>query len=314
VIAAGPARWWIYQQERFPILAHGPVVAAFSFSGVCYSLLLRGSPGAPPLRGVLTAFFTSLLFFLQLRIADEFKDFDEDSRYRPYRAVPRGLVRLGELGVVGVCAGLVQLALAFWLRPSMVWLLLPVWLYLALMCREFFVRRWLKAHPFTYMWSHMLIMPLIDLYVTSCDWRAAGAKAPDGLIWFLLVSFFNGIVIEIGRKLRALEDEEPGVETYTALWGLSTAVSAWLAALSLTALFAALAAARIGFLAPVGCLLALLLATAALAAVRFLRRPISQTAKSFELFSGVWTLLMYLSLGAVPWALTYMHVLRRAAL
>ena len=25
-------RWWIYQRERFPLLGHGPLIAAFSFS------------------------------------------------------------------------------------------------------------------------------------------------------------------------------------------------------------------------------------------------------------------------------------------
>src|SRR5207247_10262010 len=42
------------------------------------------------------SFVTCLLFFLQLRIADEFKDFEEDSKYRPYRAVPRGTARSEE--------------------------------------------------------------------------------------------------------------------------------------------------------------------------------------------------------------------------
>jgi hypothetical protein len=310
LIAATPNRWWVYQKERFPVFAHGPLVAAFSFSGVCYSLLLRGQHGAPDPRSVTAAFFTALLFFLQLRIADEFKDFEEDSRFRPYRPVPRGLVRLSELGIVGCAAGLAQLALALWLRPGMVLLLVPVWLYLGLMCREFFVRDWLKAHPFTYMWSHMLIMPLIDLYVTSCDWRAAGAAPPEGLIWFLLVSFFNGIVIEIGRKIRAPEDEEPGVETYTFLWGRRGAVAAWLAAMLATAVFAGLAAARIHFLKEATCLLALLLVIAILISIRYARTPASRQAKAFELFSGIWTLLMYLSLGAAPWALKYYHVLR----
>jgi 4-hydroxybenzoate polyprenyltransferase len=310
VITATPGRWWVYQRERFPILAHGPLVAAFSFSGVCYSLLLRGQPGAPALPAVLAAFVTSLLFFLQLRIADEFKDFEEDSRYRPYRAVPRGLVRLHELGIIGVAAGLVQIAFAVWLQPAMILLLLPTWLYLALMCREFFVREWLKKHAFTYMWSHMMIMPLIDFYVTSCDWRGAQARPPEGLLWFLLVSFFNGLVIELGRKIRAPEDEEVGVETYTALWGRPTAIAAWLTALGLTTVFAALATARIGFLVPAACLLGVLLTIAALIAVRFLRSPVSKTARPFELFSGIWTLLMYLSVGAVPWAVRYFHLVR----
>ena len=313
VIARGSARWWTYQQERFPILAHGPLIAAFSFSGVCYSLLLRGHGGAPALAAVITAFVTAILFFLQLRIADEFKDFEEDSRYRPYRAVPRGLVRLSELGAIGVAAGIVQLGLALWLQPGMVALLVPVWLYLALMCREFFVRRWLKSHPFTYMWTHMLIMPMIDLYVTSCDWRGAGARPPEGLIWFLLVSFFNGIVLETGRKLRAPEDEEVGVETYTSIWGRPMAVTAWLAALGLTAVFAGLAAERIGFLVPVACLLALMLSAAALAAWRFLAGPTTRSAKPFELISGLWTLLMYLSLGAIPWLVKYFHLVGTGA-
>ncbi len=43
----------------------------------------------PSWRGVLVAYVTSLLFFLQLRIADEHKDCDEDARYRPYPPGPR---------------------------------------------------------------------------------------------------------------------------------------------------------------------------------------------------------------------------------
>ena len=61
----------------------------------------------------------ALLFFLQLRIADEFKDFEDDARYRPYRPVPRGLVTLRELAWVGVGAAAIQLALALWLEPSL---------------------------------------------------------------------------------------------------------------------------------------------------------------------------------------------------
>src|SRR4051812_27365210 len=111
-------RWWVYQRERFPLLNHGIPVAAFSFSAVCFSRLLRGEPGWPDWRAVVVAYLTALLFFLQLRIADEFKDFEEDSRYRPYRPVPRGLVSLHELGRLGVVTAVLQLALGVWLEPS----------------------------------------------------------------------------------------------------------------------------------------------------------------------------------------------------
>jgi 4-hydroxybenzoate polyprenyltransferase len=299
------SRWWTYQRERFPLFGHGPLVAAFSFSAVAYSSLLRGEALLPALTTWLVAFLTSLAFFMQLRIADEFKDFEEDSRYRPYRPVPRGLVTLRQLGVLGLLFACVQLALAVWLHPPLVVVLIGTWIYLALMSHEFFAREWLKARPITYLWTHMLIMPLIDLYATACDWLVASggwdfSVLPDGLHWFLIVSFFNGIVIEIGRKIRAPEDEEEGVETYSVLWGRGRAVQVWLGVLSVTAISAALAARQIDFLWPVITVLLLLLAVAAAAGWHFLRKPQPGAGKRFELLAGVWTLCMYLALGAGP--------------
>ncbi len=293
-------RWWVYQRERFPVFAHGLLIAAFSLSAVSFSALLRGERGLPEDRVALAAFGTAFLFFLQLRIADEFKDFEEDARYRPYRPVPRGLVTLGELGRVGAGAALLQLLLGLWLMPSLLLLLALVWVYLALMSKEFFIGDWLRARPIVYMSSHMLILPLVDLYATACDWWPTGKGAPAGLGWFLAVSYCNGIVLEIGRKIRAPESEEEGVNTYTVLWGRRNAVLAWLGALALTAACASAAALDIDFATPVAILLAVLLFTAAGVALRFLRQPMPHRAKAIEALSGVWTLLMYLSLGAVP--------------
>ena len=293
-------KWWVYQRERFPVCAHSPLLLAFSFSAISYSSLLRGTVQWPDAKAIVVAFFTSLFFFLQLRIADEFKDFEEDSRYRPYRPVPRGLVKLRELGMLGVLSALTQFALALFLQPSLVVLLVLAWAYLALMSVEFFAREWLKARPITYLWTHMLIVPLVDYYATACDWLANGEAQPRGLLWFLLVSFTNGIVIEVGRKLRAPVDEEDGVQTYTVLWGRKTAVLVWLGAMLATALFAMLAATNIVFVIPVAVLLTLFLFAAVVVAVRFWQRPESNRAKFFEAMSGLWTLVLYLSLGAIP--------------
>jgi 4-hydroxybenzoate polyprenyltransferase len=293
-------RFWVYQRERFPVLRHGLVVAAFSFSAVSYSALRRGRTTLPPWSVTLVAFASSFLFFLCLRIADEFKDFDEDSRFRPYRPVPRGLVTLRELGLVAAGCAVIQLGLALWLEPSLVLLLVVVWIYLALMTREFFVAAWLRAHAVPYMLSHMVILPLIDLYATACDWRPMTGVLPSGLVWFLVVSYFNGIVIEIGRKIRAPGDEEVGVNTYSALWGYRTAVWVWLGAEVLTAAWALKAAYQVDFLLPVAALLSIMLVYSAWIAYRFAREPTAQCAGQIETLSGIWTILMYLSLGGVP--------------
>ena len=248
--------------------------------------------------------------------------------------MPRGLVKLGELAGIGVAIGAVQLALAVGLgwraappavqvsatgdAPAMMvdlplrglrlaGLLGVTWLYFALMSREFFTRAWLKARPVVYLFSHMLIMPLIDWFATGCDWVHAGGGMPEGLFWFLAASFCNGVVIELGRKIRAPEQEETGVETYTFLWGRPVAVSAWLTAQLATLACALVAARRIGFAVPVGCALGLLWAGALGLGGSFVRHAQEKRAKGIEAYSGVWTLALYLMLGVVPLVVRWMR-------
>ena len=85
--------------------------------------------------------------FFQLRIADEFKDREEDARWRPYRPVPRGLVKLSELRVVFIIAALLQIALVLAHDVRLLLVLAVAWTYFTLMSVEFFCRDWLKARP-----------------------------------------------------------------------------------------------------------------------------------------------------------------------
>jgi len=42
-------RFLTYQKERFPFLAHGVMISAFTFSAVSYSRICRGEEGFIPL-------------------------------------------------------------------------------------------------------------------------------------------------------------------------------------------------------------------------------------------------------------------------
>jgi 4-hydroxybenzoate polyprenyltransferase len=297
-------RWWIYQRERFPVLVHSPVILAFSLSAVSFSALLRGALSLPGWKPCVVAFATSLLTFLQLRLADEFKDFEEDSRFRPYRPVPRGLIHLRELGWLWVGCMAIQLALALWLTPHLIFLLCATWFYLGLMSKEFFVKRWLKARPVLYMVSHMAIMPLVDLYATACDWEPLGdARPPRGLLWFLVVSLFNGMVVEVGRKIRSSKDEETGVETYSFLWGRGKAVAVWVALMTVTGAFAFVAARHIAFQAQAAIGLGACIVIAAALGKVFIRQQKTGGGKALETMAGAWSLVLYLSLGIIPLAL-----------
>jgi 4-hydroxybenzoate polyprenyltransferase len=299
-------RWWIYQRERFPIFAHTPIIVAFSLSAVSYSALLRGATALPGWKPCIVAFSCSFLTFLQLRLADEFKDFEEDSMYRPYRPVPSGLIRLRELAWVWAVCMALQFVLVLWLAPHLLYLLVITWIYLGLMSKEFFAARWLKARPILYMITHMAIMPLADMFTTGCDWVPKGySRPPRGLFWFILLSFFNGIVLELGRKMRSPMDEEPGVETYSFLWGRRNAVVVWLAMMTTTAALAVAAAKGIQFEVPAAVLLGASVIAAGMLGARFLSAETAGYGKYIETMAGVWSLVLYLSLGIIPIALRY---------
>ncbi|HEX2190786.1 MAG TPA: UbiA family prenyltransferase [Longimicrobiaceae bacterium] len=293
-------RFAAYQRERFPFAAYVPLIAVFTFSAAAYSRLARGAPGFVPLPLYLAGALTALVFFFLLRVLDEHKDADVDRRYRPELPVPRGLVALRELRWIGGGALALVVLLNALAAPVLLWAVLAVAAWAALMTKEFFVPEWLRAHPAAYLATHMAIMPMIDGYTTGLDWLAEGAEPPDGLVLFLLVTFLNGVVIEIGRKVRAPGGEREGVDTYTSAWGTRRAPLVWLATLAATAATAWLAARHVG----IGGVAAAVLAGAALAtalpALRFLRAPDARSAKGIETAAGAWTIAMYLLLGAGP--------------
>ncbi|AUM65199.1 hypothetical protein C0R09_12050 [Brevibacillus laterosporus] len=292
-------RWWIYQRERFPVVQNGIVVAVFSISTMLYSSILRNG-SSPSFQSLVIGFLSTFLFFLLLRIADEFKDFEEDSRFRSYRAVPRGVVTLKHLGVLGVFIGLLQLGMAYWLSPKLIFWLVLAWGYLALMSKEFFVKEWLKAHPIIYLLSHMVMMPMIVMYIVACDWVTASDTIPSGLPWLLLASYGNGIILEIGRKIRIPEDEEYGVETYSFLWGYKRATWIWVAVVFLTSFVVWMSSVQVGAGQIVMWCAGLNVLIAVWMAVTFLKSMTTKVAQAIEKVSGLLIILLYLSLGLVP--------------
>lgn len=291
---------WTYQRERFPLARNGPLIFAFALSAVCISALLRGEREFPEPATHVTAFVVLLCVFLQLRIADEFKDAELDARTRPELPVPRGLVSLREIAWVGAALVAVEVVAVALHDPRLLVFLAVVGAYMGLMAKEFFVRDWLRRRPFAYMATHMLIMPLVDLFATACDWFVVGDEVPDGLFWFLAVSLFNGVIIEVGRKTWSADREREGVETYSSAWGAPVALGVWLSSVAL-ALACSMAVARdIGFVGLVAAILGALAAAMAFTAWRFLRTPTARASRALEDMSGAWVFGVYLALGIIP--------------
>ena len=294
-------RIWVYQKERFPIARFGILSLAFSFCGVCISRLMLSLISWPSFSSALVAFIGTFTFFLQLRFLDEFKDYEVDKKYRPERAVPRGLVTLTHIKWALILSLIIQFALVFWLNPRLLIVLVAVWIYIALMTVEFFAADWLKPRLLVYMWSHMLIMPIIDLFATGADWMLYGWLPPSGLLVFLVVSFFNGLMVELGRKIWSPSQERAGVDSYSSYCGLNKALRLFQTVMLCAYACILVVGYQVGFFIPVVCLMSALLLTGLYIIRQFSRQPEKEgIAKKLENFSGLWVVLSYLTLGVIP--------------
>ena len=292
-------RLWVYQSERFPLLKTALLVAFFTAASLCVSSNLAGRP-MPPLSTFVIIWLSVLIIFFQMRACDEHKDLETDTKYRPERAIPSGLVSLKLIVVLACGLGLVAIALTASVSLRLLIPLFAVWVWLTLMTFEFFVPKFLLRHAGLYLVSHMAIMPLIDLYATAGDWIVRAEAPPAGLEYFLALSFFNGCVLEIGRKIWTPENEREGVETYSGLLGYKKAAMIWVGICCISLALMAGLAVRLNVLVPVLIGNGLLLAFIAFKAFKFMKAPTVSGEKSIDSLAGIWVLTGYAFIGFMP--------------
>lgn len=293
-------RMTVYCRERFPLPSYGLITALFALCGLSLSSALRTGIAQFSIWQYTVAFVVTISLFFQLRVADEFKDNSDDCRYAPERPVPRGLVSLSELRNLALMLGVWQLVFCLLFKPLLTFYLAMIWGYFALMSREFFVSAFLRRHPIYYMLSHMFILVFSDLFITAVDFVGTSGPSPS-LLFFLCGSFANGMVIELGRKIKCPENEREGIESYSKALGIKPALLLFLSSViwAQAALVLALprehnAAALVFAVADIF-LLAL--------ATRFLDHPDRRGQKAIEAFSGLLVGLSYLTVSL----LCYFH-------
>ena len=292
------SRLWIYQAERFPLKKTAPLLAVFSAASICASATLSGRD-LPGIGAFIAGFIVAMCLFFQMRVCDEVKDLEDDRKYRPERAIPRGLVSLRVIITLGLMTVPIA-AGAVWLwHPPALWLLGVVWIWLVIMTFEFGIPAFLKARPILYLISHMMIMPLIDVLLTGLEWVPGGGASPH--LWlFIALSFVNGCVLEIGRKLWAPENEITGVDSYSATWGIRPAAAAW--AVCLLVSFALLCGVGVasGAAVPVILLGCAGVVVGLLRLRAYVADPTPKTQDGMDAIAGLWVFLCYAVAGFVP--------------
>ena len=291
-------RLWTYQAERFPLKKTVPLLAVLSAASISVSAHLAGRP-LPKWGAFAAAFAVAMAVFFQMRACDEWKDAEDDRRYRPHRPIPRGLIQQSTVLALGAST-VPFAAIAAWLwHPPVLWMMVPMWIWLGAMTVEFGVSDWLKARPVLYLLSHMLILPLLVLVLTAFEWMPAGS-APQMLWMFLALAYVNGCVIEIGRKLWATENEVAGVDTYSGLWGPKRAATVWLACVALAWVLLTGVAFATGTGRATLVLGGAAFAVCAWSANLYRHRATAAAEARMDTSSGLWVFFCYATAGFLP--------------
>ena len=270
---------------------------------------------------LLPLFIIIFMFFFQLRITDEFKDYEEDLKYRPYRPVQRGIISLKALGKIGIATIIIQIILAYVINPKLIYFMLLVWIYMFLMTKEFFIKNWLTERILIYALSHVVIMIFITLVIV----KGTGYILQDhfletlylllekykknifiGLIPLFALNYLNGIVLEIGRKTRKANEEEHGVQTYSKLWGRKKAVFILCILYVIEYIFVLFGLSNINkeFFLVGQLILTIMLILSVYFMIKFLKKDL--TGKIPENISGIWILISSMNMGLIQYAVFYM--------
>ena len=314
----------IYLNERFPLGKNSFFVLIFTLSGYIYTSLLYNSKimylftngvkiGIFQYK-IIALFIIIFMFFLQLRITDEFKDYEEDLKYRAYRPVQRGIISLKTLGKIGIATVIIQIMLAHVIDPEIIYFMIFVWIYMFLMAKEFFIKKWLTKRILIYALSHVVIMVFITLVIVEATQYIVPKNIFDvfilqrykhnvdfALIPLFALNYLNGIVLEIGRKTRKADEEEHGVQTYSKLWGRKKAVIVLSLLFIIEYFFVILGLAHTyeKYFFFGGLTLLVILVVSIYFMIKFLKKDLS--GKIVETVSGLWIIFSSMSMGLLPY-------------
>lgn len=210
-----------YFKERFPII-NMALFAILFFTVRAIASFFDTTDQEKEVWWLVLGVFAVISFFFRLRVFDEIKDFDIDSKNYPHRVLQTGRINKKQLIVISVTGTLIEIA---WSLVSG----FPVIIcwgvavgYSLLMRYEFFVGKFLNKYLLLYAITHMLVMPLIILWVYSAFHPKLEIMIPFYILGGL--SLFSGFSFEIARKLRSPKAEKPGVDSYSKSLGYIGAI------------------------------------------------------------------------------------------
>ena len=198
-----------YLAERFPVLSYAVLVALFTGAGSLAAVRLGGGTSRPAVALVV------LLAFFHLRVFDEHKDHARDAVTHPERLLSRGVVTLAHLRRWGNLAILIEAATCAWIGVPALLVWLATFAFTVAMRFEFGIGERLNRSLLLYAVTHNPVVALLALLVHA----STGAAWDARYLFFVGAASLGSLAFEIARKTRLPDEEVPGVDSYSSVYG-----------------------------------------------------------------------------------------------
>ncbi|MDO4701889.1 MAG: UbiA family prenyltransferase [Erysipelotrichaceae bacterium] len=162
--------------------------------------------------------YTIFAFYMWLRIADDFKDYELDKRLFKERPLPSGKVKKSDLIFVCSIVLLVSVILnAMYMNNFIFFVVLHIYGYL--MSKWFFKKNKIQSSLPLALITHNPVQIFVNIYVisfTCIKYQLHPFSLTTCLVAFTL--YFPSLIWELSRKIRAPQEETEYV-TYSKLFG-----------------------------------------------------------------------------------------------
>lgn len=217
-----------YFKERFPPV-NMFLFAILFFTVHAVSFYFFASNPSPVFLG--WGVLAVISFFFRLRVFDEIKDYDIDVENHPGRVLQSGRVSLQNLILLSAVLFVIEASWSIYAGTDAMLCWLAAIFYSVLMRYEFFTGRFLKKYLLLYAVTHMMIMPLIILWIWASF--APAQLFHRGFYFLAALAFLGGFCFEIARKTHAASAERLTVDSYSKSLGFLPAISLVLSFLAL---------------------------------------------------------------------------------
>ncbi len=212
----------IYYKEMFPIIPR-LLLGIIVFLEIHFLILLNY--GVSNFRfGIqeFVAIYTIFAFYMWLRIADDFKDYEHDKRLFSDRPLPSGRVKKKDLFISCLFFELVAIVLNLLYMNNLLFFIV-LYGYGYLMSRWFFHKHKIQPNLILAVITHNPVQIFVNLYVISFTIIKYNLRYDTWVVLLVMFTlYFPSLIWEVSRKIRAPKDETE-YTTYSKIFGYKKA-------------------------------------------------------------------------------------------